>query len=78
MKLEEIWNCYSRSNICLNSVSVLNDGHKPLSEVVGAVCHAGDVKDICMWTYTGVLHLFGFLNAPLQYSQLQLVLVEIG
>lgn len=50
LKLEGIWNSYSRSNTCLSSVFVLNDGHKPLSEAVGTVCHAGFVKDMSIWT----------------------------
>lgn len=51
MKLEGIWNCYSRSNTWFGFVSVLNDGHKSLSEAVGAVCRVGYVKDLPMWTY---------------------------
>lgn len=50
LKLEGIWNSYSRSNTCLSSVFVLHDGRKPLSEAVGTVCHAGCVKDMSIWT----------------------------
>lgn len=31
--MEGIWNCYSRSDTCFSSDSVLNDGHRLLSEV---------------------------------------------
>lgn len=50
LKLEGVWNSCSGSNTCFSSVSVLNDGHKPLSEAVGAVHHAEYVKDMSMWT----------------------------
>lgn len=50
LKLEGVWNSYSRSNTCFSSASVLNDGHKHLSEAVGAVHHVECVKDMSMWT----------------------------
>jgi len=51
VKLEGIQTCYSRSNTWFSSVSVVNDGHKPLSQALVAIRHAGCVKDMPTWAY---------------------------
>lgn len=77
MKLEGIWNCYSRSNTCLSSFSVLSV-FLSVSEVV-SWSHAGLCEGCApVDLYWRVIHLCGILIVLLQSSRLKSLSVETG